>query len=46
MLGFTKKHDFGAQVETNIQFRSTYDKDMSKISTYSKGEESTDAGWR
>jgi hypothetical protein len=46
MLGFTKKEDFGVQVDINVESGMTCDKDMSKISAYSKGEQSTDAGMR
>jgi hypothetical protein len=46
MLGFIKKEDFAVQVDRNIESRSSYDKDYSKISTYSKAEQSTDAGLR
>lgn len=44
MLGFIKKEDFGVQADRNIESRTSYDKDFSKISTYSKAEKSTDAG--
>ena len=46
MLGFTKKSDFGAQVDIYVNSRRNSNKDMSKISAYSKGERSTEAGWR
>jgi len=46
MLGFTKKEDFGTQCDLNTKEKTLSDKDMSKISAYSKGEQSTDAGMR
>ncbi len=44
MLGFIKKEDFGFQTDINSEPISVFDKDMSKISSSSKAEQSTDAG--
>jgi len=46
MLGFIKKEDYGVQVGQAIESRSSYDKDFSNTSAYSKADQSTDAGLR
>ena len=43
MLGFIKKQDFEVQVDTNSEIMCSFDKDISKISSSSKAEQSTDA---
>lgn len=44
MLGFTKKEDFGVQVNLNAESRTTYDSDTIKLSSYSKDKRETEGG--
>ena len=46
MLGFTKKEDFGVQVNLNAESRTTYDSDTIKLSSYSKDKQETEGGMR
>ncbi len=46
MLGFTKKGDFGIQVNLNGESRSTYISDTIKTPTYSKDKQETEGGMR
>jgi hypothetical protein len=46
MLGFTKKEDFGIQVNLNAESRFTYNSDTIKTSNYSKDKQETDGGMR
>jgi hypothetical protein len=46
MLGFTKKQDFGIQVNMNAESRSTYDSETAKLSSYCKERPFTESGMR
>jgi hypothetical protein len=44
MLGFTKKQDFGIQVNMNAESRSTYDSETAKLSSHCKERPFTESG--